>query len=174
MNWTLFSPLAGTLHTLACLVALPTGAWLMVARKGTARHRFWGDVFTGAMLVGGALSLTIYSQGHLHRPHYLAMTSMVLSAAGFALARWKTPPGAWRYLHIVCMVGAYYVLVGGLLQEMLLRVGALRRLVAAQPALAPQAHGGLMMGFLGLILIYLAATGVGQARIALRARRRAT
>ena len=47
----------GFFHTLACILALSAGAWLMVARKGTPRHRRWGDVYTAAILFASVSSL---------------------------------------------------------------------------------------------------------------------
>jgi uncharacterized membrane protein len=155
----------GFFHTLACILALGAGAWLMVGHKGTPRHRRWGDVYTAAILFASASSLTIYTRHHFTGAHWFGVIAIVLSAGGFALGRWHGKGSAWKYPHIFCMVGSYYVLVGGGVNEVFLRVKTLRPIFRTQPWVVGEVHGLVMLGFLGLILGFMLATAVGAFRL---------
>jgi uncharacterized membrane protein len=154
----------GFFHTLACVLALGVGAYLMAWRKGTPRHRMLGDVYTGAILFASVSSLTIYTRHAFTAAHWFGVIAIVLSAAGFALGRWHGRGPAWKYGHIACMVGSYYVLVGGGVNEVFLRVNSLRPIFRTQPEVVGEVHGLVMLGFLALILAFMLATAVSGWR----------
>jgi uncharacterized membrane protein len=155
----------GFFHTLACVLALGAGAWLMVARKGTPRHRRWGDVYTAAILFASASSLTIYTRHHFTGAHWFGVIAIVLAAGGFALGRWHGKGSAWKYGHIFCMVGSYYVLVGGGVNEVFLRVSALRPIFFHQRRVVGEVHSLVMLGFLLAILGFMGATAISRVRL---------
>ena len=102
--------------------------------------------------------------------HTAACVVALVAGAGWLLARYKRPRGAWRYLHLTCMLLAYYDLLGG---------GGERGASAGEPAVRRlwrdgvqvigMTHGVIMLGALALILIFLVATAVGQWRFQARA-----
>jgi uncharacterized membrane protein len=155
----------GFFHTLACVLALGAGAWLMVGRKGTPRHRRWGDIYTAAILFASFSSLTIYTRHAFTMAHWFGVIAIVLSAGGFALGRWHGKGGAWKYPHIFCMVGSYYVLVGGGVNEVFLRVNTLRPIFRTRPQVVGGVHGLVMLAFLILILGFMLATAVSAWRL---------
>jgi uncharacterized membrane protein len=161
----------GFFHTLACVLALGVGAWLMAGRKGTPRHRWWGDIYTAAILFASASSLTIYTRHAFTAAHWFGVIAIVLSAGGFALCRWHGKGGAWKYGHIFCMVGSYYVLVGGGVNEVFLRVNTLRPIFRTQPQVVGEVHGLVMLGFLLLIIGFMLATAISGWRLRRRQRR---
>jgi uncharacterized membrane protein len=155
----------GFFHTLACILALGAGGWLMVGRKGAPRHRRWGDVYTAAILFASVSSLTIYTRHHFTGAHWFGVIAIVLSAAGFALGRWHGTGSAWKYGHIFCMVGSYYVLVGGGVNEVFLRANALRPIFFHQRRVVGEVHSLVMLGFLILMLGFMLATAIGAVRL---------
>jgi len=51
--------LAVMIHLATVLPAVPLGAWLMLARKGTPRHKQWGRVWVALMVVTAISALFI-------------------------------------------------------------------------------------------------------------------
>jgi uncharacterized membrane protein len=155
----------GFFHTLACILALGVGAWLMVGRKGTPRHRRWGDIYTAVILFASVSSLTIYTRHAFTAAHWFGVIAIVLSAGGFALGRWHRTGSAWKYGHIFCMVGSYYVLVGGGVNEVFLRVNTLRPIFRTQPQVVGEVHGLVILASFILILGFMAATAISAFRL---------
>jgi uncharacterized membrane protein len=155
----------GYFHTLACVVALGAGAWLVMRRKGTPRHRRWGDIYTAALLFASLSSLTIYTRHAFTAAHWFGVIAIVLSTTGFALGRWHGKGSAWKYGHIFCMVGSYYVLVGGGVNEVFLRVKTLRPIFFTRPQVVGEVHGLVILAFFALILAFMVATAVSGWRL---------
>lgn len=153
----------GWLHTAACVAALGLGGWLIVRRKGTRRHRQLGDAYVVSLLFASFTSLGIYTRHAFTAAHWFAVIAIVLSVAGFSLGRWKRPAG-WRYLHLTCMLGSYYVLVGGGVNEVYLRVKALRPIFFHQRQVVGMTHGLVMLAFILLIAGFLIATFAGRPK----------
>jgi uncharacterized membrane protein len=166
----------GALHTVACVIALVLGAYMIVGRKGTPRHRKLGDWYVGAILFASVSSLTIYTRHHFTAAHWFAVMAIVTAGAGFALGRWHGQGAArggaaWKYGHIAGMVLSYYVLIGGGVNEVFLRVDRLRPIFFHQPQVVGQTHALVMLSFLLLIAGFMLATAVSGWR--LRRRRQA-
>ena len=155
----------GWFHTAACFIALGVGAWMMLGRKGTPRHRRLGDIYTAAILFASFSSLTIYTRHHFTAAHWFGVIAIVLSAGGFALGRWHGKGQAWKYGHIFCMVGSYYVLVGGGVNEVFLRVDALRPTFFSNRPMVGAVHSLVFLGFILLILAFMVATAVSAWRL---------
>jgi uncharacterized membrane protein len=162
----------GGFHTAACVLALGLGAGLIVARKGTPRHRRWGDGYTAAILFASLSSLTIYTRHAFTAAHWFAVMAIVTAGAGFALGRWHGKGQAWKYGHIACMILSYYVLIGGGVNEVFLRIAGLRPIFFHQPQIVGETHGVVMLIFLVMILGFMLATAVSQLRAWLKARRK--
>jgi uncharacterized membrane protein len=162
----------GFFHTLACILALAAGAYLMVARKGTPRHRRWGDIYTAAILFASFSSLTIYTRHHFTAAHWFAVMAIVAVLIGFAFGRWHGAGSTWRYGHIAGMLVSYYVLIGGGVNEVFLRVSALRPyIVPKMTAAVGLTHMTVMLSLLLLIVGFWIATAVSQVRLALQRRK---
>ncbi len=161
----------GWVHSLACLVALAAGAFIFVTPKGTYRHRSVGRAYLASMLLLTVTALGIYQLGVFFFPHILAIATLVLIAAGWGAARMIRLHVAWKHVHLSCMILSYYMLIGGGVNEVYLRIGALREVLNHEgPELIFMTHRLVMLAFLILLLGWNA---VEIGRLALRKRRRA-
>lgn len=143
----------GWVHGVACLIALASGACGFATKKGSPRHVLTGRIYVGSMLVLNLSALGIYRLGIFFFPHWLAIVTLVLIAAGWASARLIRSHVVFRYIHLSSMIGSYYLLIGGGVNEVYLRVDAARDLLNAHgPQLLGQTHAGVMLVFLVLLL----------------------
>ena len=140
----------GAFHTLACVIALALGAYMIVARKGTPRRGTvaWAIGAVGMILFASVSSLTIYTRHAFTAAHWFAVMAIVTAGAGFALGRWHGKGSAWKYGHITAMLLSYYVLIGGGVNEVFLRVNTLRPIFRTQPQVVGEVHGLVMLIFL--------------------------
>jgi uncharacterized membrane protein len=162
----------GAFHTLACVIALALGAYMIVARKGTPRHRRLGDWYVGAIMFASVSSLTIYTRHAFTAAHWFAVMAIVTAGAGFALGRWHGKGAAWKYGHIGGMILSYYVLIGGGVNEVFLRVSTLRPIFFKQPQVVGETHGLVMLAFLVMIVGFMLATAFSGWRLRRRQRAR--
>jgi uncharacterized membrane protein len=131
----------GWLHSLACIVALVAGTYVMVARKGTRRHRLLGWWYAGAMAVQAVTIMVVYRFDFIpgHKPaahtfgifHWMAVASFLLVALSIFAAMRQRKGRAWAHVHAQAMLASVYLLVGGLINEMVVRVLPLRDLAMA-------------------------------------------
>jgi len=151
--------LIGWLHTAACVVAMAAFVPVMLARKGSRRHRAAGKVYALAYVLLSLTSLGIYSQQRFWFPHWLAIAGLVVLAAGWLAVRIK--PAGWRYVHLIAMLLSAYNLFGGAVNEVFLRIAPLRAMagdnILASPVVG-MTHGVVMMAFTALIVFYVAAS----------------
>jgi len=135
--------LLGWFHSAACIVALVTGAWNLVMPKGTALHRLVGRAYVTTMV---AVNLSVFAVYHFDiahfRPfaggantfgifHWEAVGTLALLGLGVYAAPRQAKSG-WAYAHPLAMVLTYYMLVGGLINELFVRVIALRDFAMAR------------------------------------------
>ena len=80
-----------------------------------------------ALAVTSLTALRSIVGGKFLFPHWFAIASLIVVGLGVAIAHFKLPRG-WMHLHLTCMVASYYMLIGGGVNEVFLRVDALRRL----------------------------------------------
>ncbi len=130
----------GWLHTVACLVALGAGALQLIRTKGTPSHRAIGITYVIAMIVLNLSSLFIYRFDVLPPNkfgphifglfHYGALLTLAIVLVGwFAASRQRH--GFFAYLHPLCMVISYYMLLAALVNEAYARINWLRRAAMA-------------------------------------------
>ncbi len=112
----------GWIHAVACVGALATGALVLLGPKGTRRHRAGGLLYLIAMLVTNLTALGIYRNGVFFFPHWFAVAALTAIAVGFLCVRLRRPRAYWRNAHLTCMVASYYMLIGGGVNELFLRV----------------------------------------------------
>ncbi|MCA3698567.1 MAG: hypothetical protein IOB84_02095 [Brevundimonas sp.] len=162
----------GWVHSLACLIALATGAYVFATPKGTRRHRQVGQVFVASQVILNLTALGIYQLGIFFFPHVLAIVTLVLIAAGWGSARLIRRHGVWKHVHLSSMILSYYLLIGGGVNEVFLRIDAMRELVSRE--------GGQIIGLthsvtlLVFLILLLGWNAVEIVRTLLRRRRRAS
>jgi uncharacterized membrane protein len=157
MNLDLF-PL-GWVHLLASLAALAVGMLVLLRPKGTPVHKRRGRVYALTLLVTSLTALGIYRRGIFFFPHWLAIATLIVTTTGVLAAHFKMPRKAWLHLHLTCLLTSLYILVGGGVNEMFLRVDVLRRLA---PTLNSPPVG---LTHLGVIIVFLALGGYFNAMV---------
>jgi uncharacterized membrane protein len=127
----------GWIHTIACVAALVLGAWNIVAVKGTRTHKRCGTGYTVAMVVAMLCAFGVYrfDLPVVHRPgatiggfgvfHWMSVAALVLTVVGYYAAS-RQRRSLWAYTHPVAMIVSYYLLLGGLINELFVRVNVLR------------------------------------------------
>jgi uncharacterized membrane protein len=177
----------GWLHTLACTVAIGIGAYVLAGPKGTALHRRTGRWYVYTMLVATISSFGVY---HFDISRFVPFTA---GAGTFGLFHWETVftlfflllawfaasrqrRAVWAYAHPVSMLVTYYMLIGGLVNELFVRVAFLRNFARAQlhgagnPVRAPiagEVQGVVMLVFVAMLIYFV--TRVALYRRGLRA-----
>lgn len=156
---------AGWVHTLACAAAMLAFLGVMLARKGSRRHREWGRAYSIAYVLLCVSALGIYGRQRFWFPHWLALGGLLVLGVGYLAVRLK--PRGWRYLHLTAMLLSAYNLFGGAVNEAFLHIRPLRALAGDNVLRSPlvgMTHGVVMTVFVLLIGGYLAASRFVHAR----------
>ena len=150
MNLDLF-PL-GWVHLVASFTALAAGILVLVRPKGTPVHKRRGWVYVLTLLVTNVTAFGIYRRGVFFFPHWLAIAALIVTTVGILAAHFRIPLKAWLHLHLTCLLTSFYILVGGGVNEVFLRVDILRRLAPTlnSPAVG-LTHLAVQIFFLTLI-----------------------
>jgi uncharacterized membrane protein len=157
----------GWIHTVASLIALVTGAIVIVRQKGTAAHKLNGRIYVLATIVICLTSFAIYRLNKFWFPHWFAVASLVVTTIGFAFAHFQWPR-MWVHLHLTCMIASYYILIGGGVNEVFLRIDALRSLApdVLNSPIVDRAHSTVMIVFALLVAYFNAALLLRRPRAA--------
>ena len=112
-----------------------------------------------AILVTSLTALGIYRLGIFFSAHWFAVAALITTTVGFTAVHFRIPRGGWVHLHLTCMLASFYILIGGAVNEIFLRVNFLRRLVPNlnSPAVG-MTHLAVMLLFAVLIAYFNAAT----------------
>jgi uncharacterized membrane protein len=145
----------GWVHAVVCLVALATGAIMLIKPKGTLQHRTCGRLYLISMLAANVTALGIYRNGVFFFPHWFAVAALTAIATGFLCVRLRWPKAYWRNVHLTCMVASYYMLIGGGVNEAFLRIDVLH-------AMAPNVLNSRLVGMthfanmtiFGVLIVY--------------------
>jgi uncharacterized membrane protein len=156
----------GWVHFAASLIAVAAGAFVLVRPKGTAVHRLRGRIYAGAIIVTSLTGFGIYRSGVFYYPHWFGVAALIVVAIGIAAAHYKRPRRGWMHLHLTCMVASYYILIGGGVNEVFLRVDALRRLAPSisNSPLVGMTHFAVMVLFAALIAYFNVALLLRRSR----------
>ena len=160
----------GWLHSIACLIALAGGTYVTIARKGTRRHRQLGWWYAGAMAVQAVTIMAVYRfdviLGRTPKTgpnifgvfHWMAIASFVAVALAILAATRQRRSIVWAQTHAQAMLFSYYLLVGGLITEAVVRIMPLRGLAMAISPRAPNPAATLLAGEAqtGWMMIWLA------------------
>jgi dienelactone hydrolase/uncharacterized membrane protein len=153
--------LLGWTHMFACLCALAAGAVVLGGPKGTSQHRFVGRIYLISMLATNLTALGIYRRGVFYFPHWFAVAALAAIAIGFICVRFRRPRAYWLNAHLTCMVASYYMLIGGSVNEIFLRIGVLR-------AIAPDVLNSPLVGMTHLAAIAAFAILLGYFNVRYR------
>ena len=148
--------LLGWTHTLACLCALAAGAIVLVGPKGTSRHRSFGRLYLMSMLATNLTALGIYRRGMFYFPHWFAVAALIAITIGFICVRFRRPRTYWLNAHLTCMVASYYMLIGGGVNEVFLRVGVLHAMAPdiLNSPLVGMTHLAVMSAIFTILIAY--------------------
>lgn len=148
--------LLGWTHTLACLCALATGAIVLTGPKGTSQHRSFGRLYLISMLVTNLTALGIYRRGVFYFPHWFGVAALIAITIGFVCVRVRRPRAYWLNAHLTCMVASYYMLIGGGVNEVFLRVGVLHAMAPdiLNSRLVGMTHFAVMAAFVILLAYF--------------------
>ena len=98
----------GWLHTACAVVALASGATVLVRRKGTRSHRRIGWVYVVSMIAANSTALMIYRLSGRFGPfHGAALFSLATLVGGMLPAIRRRPPGRWVEHHYYWMTYSY-------------------------------------------------------------------
>lgn len=159
----------GWIHLVASLTALAAGILVLLRPKGTPLHKRRGRVYVLTLVVTNVTVLGIFRRGVFFFPHWLAIAALIVTTAGVLAAHFKIPRRAWLHLHLTCLLTSLYLLVGGGVNEVFLRIDVLHRLAPTlNSAIVGRTHLAVMICFLALIGYFNAL-----ALLASRGRRRA-
>ena len=120
-------PTIGHVHFAAALVALGSGAWVLLRRKGGAAHRRTGWVYAGSMLLLNLTALLIYDlTGRFGPFHVAAFASLATLGAGVAAARRRRTDPHWFAKHYMFMSWSYVGLCAAAVAESATRLPAVQ------------------------------------------------
>ena len=154
----------GWVHLVASLLALAAGIVVLLRPKGTPVHKRCGRICALSLLVTNVTALCIYRRGIFFFPHWLAIAALVVMTVGVLAARFKRPRRAWLHWHLTCQLASLYILVGGGVNEVFLRVYALHQLA---PTLNSPAVG---LTHLAVQILFLTLIGYFNAALLRRSR----
>jgi uncharacterized membrane protein len=112
----------GLFHTICALLALASGAAVLLRRKGTRSHRRLGWLYVASMLALNGTALMIYRLfGGFGPFHVAAVASLVTVAAGTVTA-YRRRPANWVERHYAWMTWSYVGLWAAAVAEVGTRV----------------------------------------------------
>ena len=154
MNLDLFA--LGWVHLGASLAALAAGFLVLLRPKATPAHKRRGRVYALTLLVTTVTALGIYRRGVFFFPHWLAIAALIVMTAGVLAAHFKIPQKAWLHVHLTCLLASLYILFGGGVNEVFIRVDALHRLAPTllNSRVVELTHLGAIMVFLALVVYF--------------------
>jgi uncharacterized membrane protein len=145
----------GWVHLIASLAALAAALVMLAAPKGTPAHKRRGRIYVALILVTSVTALGIYRLGVFFFPHWFAIASLVTTAIAFAAVRFKMPATGRVHVHLTFMPASVYILVGGGVNEVFLRVHFLRQLVPnLNSPVVGMTHLAVMVIFAVLIVYF--------------------
>jgi uncharacterized membrane protein len=175
----------GWVHTLAATAAILIGAVLILGPKGTPWHRFAGRWYVYTMIAANALSFAVYhfdivgfvpfnaGPNRFGLFHWESVFTLLFLLLGWYAALHQRR-AIWAYLHPVSMLITYYMLIGGLVNELFVRVPFIRATAMAQlhgvgnPARSPLAgavQGAVLLAFFALLILFITQVALRRRRV---------
>lgn len=97
----------GLFHTTCALLALGSGAAVLLRRKGTRSHRRLGWVYVASMLVLNGTALMIYRLFGGFGPFHVAAVASLLTVVAGIIPAYRRTPANWVERHYACMTWSY-------------------------------------------------------------------
>ncbi len=111
--------LLGTVHLALAIASLILGAAVLFRQKGGSRHRVFGYLYSGALLLVNLIALSVYENSSGLGPfHILALISLATLTGGFVPAFMRCPNGSWLELHAYFMSWSYVGLIAAGVAQM--------------------------------------------------------
>ena len=174
----------GVVHSIACLIALLTGALNLALRKGTESHRIAGITYMLSMIVANITVFALYKfdiasfqpfragPGIFGLFHWFAVATLVFIAIGWYSAN-RQHRAVWAYAHPTMMILSYYMLLAGGINEIFVRIDVFREIAIAsakgsqqfgQSPLIGMVHTGWMALILLMIIYFMVRVFVWRWR----------
>jgi uncharacterized membrane protein len=112
----------GLFHTVCALVALGSGAAVLLRRKGTRSHRRIGRVYVGSMLMLNVTALMIYRLFGGFGPFHVAAVASLLTVVAGIVPAVRRKPANWVEHHYAWMTWSYVGLCAAGISEVATRV----------------------------------------------------
>ncbi|HYR10991.1 MAG TPA: DUF2306 domain-containing protein [Longimicrobium sp.] len=112
----------GLFHTGCALVALVSGAAVLLRRKGTRSHRRIGWIYVGSMLALNVTALMIYRLFGGFGPFHAAAIASLVTVVGGIVPAYRRKPANWVEHHYAWMTGSYVGLCAAAVAEVATRV----------------------------------------------------
>lgn len=120
-------PTLGQFHFATALLALASGAWVLLRRKGGTAHRRAGWVYAASMIALNLSALFIYRlTGRFGPFHAAAFVSLAGVIAGVVAARRRRTDRHWFARHYFFMSWSYVGLWAAAVSETATRLPAVR------------------------------------------------
>ena len=111
--------LLGIVHLALAIASLVLGAVVLFQQKGGPRHRVFGYLYSGALLLVNLSALSVYEDSSGIGPfHILALISLATLTGGFVPALLRRPSGSWLDFHAYFMSWSYVGLVAAGVAQM--------------------------------------------------------
>lgn len=121
----------GTVHIAFAIAALAIGAVMFLQTKGGRRHRAFGYLYSGALLLVNLSSLLVYRDSAGPGPfHILALVSLATLSAGLVPAILRKPRKGWINRHAYFMSWSYVGLVAAGVGQMATKISDLPGAIA--------------------------------------------
>ncbi len=104
----------GLIHLVTALIAMVTGAMVLVSKKGTRKHRLIGYVYFVAMVLMNLSAFALYNLfGSWGIFHWAAVVSLLTVIGGVRVAirrkpGWLYPHLAWMYWSVIGLYAAFF------------------------------------------------------------------
>lgn len=116
----------GWFHTACALVALGSGAAVLMRRKGTPGHRRMGWVYVASMLLLNGTALMIYRLFGTFGPFHVAAVFSLVTVVGGIVPAVRRRPASWLERHYRWMAGSYVGLCAATVAEVATRMPGFR------------------------------------------------
>lgn len=157
----------GWIHTVACMIALPTGLMVLAMVKGTRSHRRIGLWYFYAMVAANLTAFGLFApipgiEPGFNRFHWMAVMTLAALLIAYVGAR-RQRETLWAYAHPAGMIVSYYFLIGGALNELFNRAAALQAFRGRELGMA---QGLNMLVF--VVVLIVACVRVSRQRVRLK------
>ena len=148
-----YSPV-GVAHAGGAVLAIGSGAWVLLARKGTAAHVRVGWVYVATMVWVNASALAIrHLSGGYNFFHVLAVVSLLMVLGGVGQVVYRRHFRRWLWRHYQYMCWSYAGLLAGAINEACVRLPGLRDFSASTGNWLPVGGSVVVIGAAAALIV---------------------